>query len=161
MAWVCSNECIPRGDTGWIFTDWTHNYSNAHPGFLRSICSLKTALSKVKVVLKGTPNLILFNLLLISSITTLEASFRSIPVAATPHQSVMAWPSSLAATDSPDSHICVEWFPNRNRLLLRSLRFDSSGAFNERNEGHERHRGLKDKTGLIPRKLDLRCAFTH
>ena len=40
-----------------------------------------------------------------SPITTLEASFRSIPVAATPHQSVMAQPSSLAATDSPGSHI--------------------------------------------------------
>ncbi|KAL5078976.1 hypothetical protein RYX36_007397, partial [Vicia faba] len=37
--------------------------------------------------------------------TTLEASFRSIPVAATPHQSVMARPSSLASTDSPGSHI--------------------------------------------------------
>ena len=41
-------------ETGRIFTDWTHNYSNGHPGFLRSICSLKTALSKV--VLKGTYN---------------------------------------------------------------------------------------------------------
>ncbi|KAL5073399.1 hypothetical protein RYX36_012383, partial [Vicia faba] len=37
--------------------------------------------------------------------TTLEASFRSIPVAAMPHQSVMARPSSLEATNSPGSHI--------------------------------------------------------
>ncbi|KAL5075300.1 hypothetical protein RYX36_014284 [Vicia faba] len=41
----------------------------------------------------------------ISPKTTLEASFRLNPFTAMPHQSVMTRPSSLAATDSPGSHI--------------------------------------------------------